>query len=352
MNRAIRTVSLAAAANASLLVGCAALQGLQKPKTNQPQAAASSTPAPSPAASATPIGAALAAKLGVMGNELTSGFKNAGERMRHRALAPQRAVDAISAADERAIGQATALKIIQESGGLVLEDGLVRYVNAVANHVGMHGERTVKRADGSVRLKARRFFVGVLDDDAMNAYALPGGYVLVTRGLLENLSCEADLAWVLAHEIAHVDNEDGLKALKQAVGGTAFLKAWSGTENDARFDDSEFFAKVVDRLAEITYRAGLDADLERIADKQGLRYTVAAGYDSRSAARVLDLLATSPPEKYRIFASHDPPAVRRQLLGALLDEAPKGRLGIRRFDQGAIQRLEAASRMTAARGTP
>src|SRR5205085_1175167 len=110
----------------------------------------------------------------------------------------------------------------------------------------------VKGKDGIARLNSRRFFVGVVNDDSMNAYALPGGYILLTRGLVENLSCESDLAWVLGHEISHVDNEDGLTALKGVVGSAAFGKelahfgAQKSEEETASFKNPAFFAKVVD----------------------------------------------------------------------------------------------------------
>ena len=262
------------------------------------------------------------------------------------------AIDAIGPDDERAIGQAAALNIIQQSGGLVLDHGLVAYVNAVANYVGLHGERAVTGKDGIARLKARRFFVGILDDDSMNAYALPGGYILVTRGLLENLSCEADLAWVLGHEIAHVDNEDGLKALKAAVGTTAFAKelvhfgaAAEPKEEDAdaskaSFENPDFFAKVVDKLTSISFSLGLGRDDERQADALGLQYAIRAGYDAKAAKRVLDLLATFP-SKRKVFKTHDEPPERLQLLTRKILDAPAGHLGITRFDRGAIQRLEA-----------
>lgn len=307
-------------------------------KSNQP---ASPTATPVAAASATPAppGAGLADRLNKIGSEMTAGLKDAGTRLEERSAAPSRAVDAITPAQERAIGQAAAFNIIQQSGGLVLEEGLLRYVNQVANAVASVGERTEKGKDGIPRIKARRFFVGVLDSDSMNAYALPGGYILVTRGLLENVSCESDLAWILGHEIAHVDAEHGLKALKLAVGGSAFIKEWTATSGESSLDNPEFFTKLVDKLTDITYRAGLQAKDERTADLQGLALSVKAGYDSRAPRRVLDLLATNPA-KWKPFASHDSPAHRAQLLGEHMEDAPHGKLGLARFESECIARLD------------
>lgn len=342
MNTRGRTTAVAVAVNALLLLGCTALQNLQAgTNTAKP---ASPTPTPVAAASATPPpGAALAERINKVGSEVKTGFKDAGDRLDERGAAPQRAIDAITPAQERAIGQAAALGIIQQSGGLLLEEELVRYANQVANYVASNGERTEKGKDGVARIKARRFFVGVLDSDSMNAYALPGGYLLLTRGLLENLSCESDLAWVLGHEIAHVDAEHGLKALKLAVGGSVFLKEWTGTAGESSLDNPAFFAKLVDKLTDITYRAGLQAKDERFADAQGLQLAVKAGYDSHAPTRVLELLATNPA-KWRPFASHDGPAQRVQLLGAALDSSPKGKLGLERFEKECIARIDGAKR--------
>lgn len=337
--KARATLGVAAAVNAALLLGCTALQNLQGTNTNKP-----ATPAGSPTATATPIGAGIAKRVNEGFETAKSGTKaRIGEESAiwaARGKAAQNAIDAITPAQERAVGQAAALNIIQQSGGLVLEERLVQYVNGVANAVGSKGARKPS-PNGNVRLKARRFFVGILNDPGMNAYGLPGGYILLTRGLVENLTCESDLAWILGHEIAHVDNEDGLKALKLAVGGREFLSQLrGGGEKEATLDDEDFFARVADKMANITYAAGLDKDEELAADLLGLEYAMKSGYDSRAPKRVLELLATNA-KKVRAFASHDTPQRRLEVLGARVEKQPNGKLGIERFDEGAVQRLEA-----------
>jgi beta-barrel assembly-enhancing protease len=339
-----RAAALAVTVNASLLLGCTALQSLQGgTQAKKPAASPTATAAAATASPTAAPGAALTDRINKIGSEMNTGFKDAGKRLDDRSSAPARAIDAITPAQERAIGQAASFSIIQQSGGLVLEEGLVRYVNQLANYVASNGERTEKGKDGVARIKARRFFVGILDSESMNAYALPGGYLLVTRGLLENLSCESDLAWVLGHEIAHVDAEHGLKALKGVVGGSTFLKEWTGTTGESSLDNPAFFAKLVDKLTDITYKAGLQAKDERVADTTGLELSVKAGYDSAAPKRVLELLATNPA-KWKPFASHDAPAARVQLLGPVLDKAPSGKLGLERFEKECIARIDGVKR--------
>lgn len=345
MGRRRQTLVLAISVNAALLLGCinGSLLGSKTPDKNKPVPRVTATAGTAPS---TPNPGEFGRAVQNLKTSFTSLAKASGA-----------AIDAISADDERAIGQAASINIIQQSGGLVLEEGLIKYVNAVANHIGQQGQRVVTGKDGVARINSRRFFVGVLADDSMNAYAMPGGYILLTRGLLQNLSCESDLAWVLGHEIAHIDNEDGLKALKLAVGGSAFgkeLLQFGATKPEGEtvtFKNPAFFAKVADKLTEISFNFGLGREDERNADSQGLSYSTVAGYDAQGAKRVLELLATNPTKR-KIFATHDEPAVRLQLLNKQIGGLTVGKLGIERFDRGCIQRLDAARASSASASVP
>ncbi|MFP5418655.1 MAG: M48 family metalloprotease, partial [Gammaproteobacteria bacterium] len=102
---------------------------------------------------------------------------------------------------------------------LVRDDALQRYVNLVGNWVAQQSGRNEV---------TWRF--GVLDTEAINAFAAPGGYVFVTKGLYRMLDNEAELAGVLGHEIAHITKKHHLKVLKQstligALGQAASQKA-------------------------------------------------------------------------------------------------------------------------------
>ena len=336
----MRSGSLAALlAVSAAAAGCAQMQALtNRNLADRATPAATGTAAASPTASATNGGL-----FGTVKNDLSAGLARTRENLTEKTSAPARAIDAITPDEERAIGQAAALNIIQQSGGLILEESLVKYLNAAANAIAQEGERLVKGADGIPRVKARRFFVGVLDDDSMNAYGLPGGYILLTRGLLQNLTCESDLAFVLGHEIAHIDAEHGLKALKATVGTRAAFKQFTGTGDGqgASFSDSTFFATVVDAITNISFEAGLGKQDELDADNLGLQYATRAGYDSKSAKRVLDLLALYPA-KQKFFGTHPTPQARITTLGKSLESRTSGTLGVERFDSGCLQRLEAS----------
>src|SRR3954471_8381239 len=94
---------------------------------------------------------------------------------------------------EQAIGEASAAKLIHIFG-LYENPEMTKYVNLVGNAVARAGARP-----------GLLFHFAILDTDVVNAMAMPGGYVFVTRGALSLMDNESELAGVLAHEVAHVD---------------------------------------------------------------------------------------------------------------------------------------------------
>lgn len=256
------------------------------------------------------------------------------------------AVDNISEEDERALGQATAVSVVQESRGLVLDDALlVRYVNRVANNVAQRGSRKPTRRDGTIRPRSRSFVVGVLDDDeTLNAFSTPGGYVFLTTGLLRDLGSESELAWVLGHEIAHVDYEHGLQALELYVGQQAIAASLMGRDHSVKWSDPGFFGKMAATMANLSDKVHGKRE-EREADALGLEYALAAGYDADGGARVLEMLAERSVQRLSPLTSHDLPYARRVALTDAIEAAKKqpgyaGRVGASRFTRECIDRLD------------
>lgn len=267
--------------------------------------------------------------------------------------ASTKAIEAISPQDERAVGQASSLIVIAVGGekhGLLLDKRLVDYVNEVGNLVAQQGTRMPMSEKGKPRTLARRFFFGVINDDTWNAYSLPGGYIYVTRGLLENITSESDLAFVLGHEIVHVDREHNLAAMKAQIGGgataSAFLKETNllGTneKGEVSFNNEKFFGVIAGKLAEIKLKFGLDKDQEREADKVGLQYAIAAGYDSHGAERVLNLLALNPNAVRKVIRQHDTAEQRLALLADDIAKAKPGAVGMKRYEDIGFRSLATA----------
>ncbi|HJQ97141.1 MAG TPA: M48 family metalloprotease, partial [Candidatus Polarisedimenticolaceae bacterium] len=104
----------------------------------------------------------------------------------------------ISEDQEFAIGEGADREVRKEFGSYLESPALRSYVDRVGNSLAAKGERP-----GMV------FHFEVLDSPVINAFALPGGFVYVTRGMLERLSSEDELAMVLGHEIGHVTARHG-----------------------------------------------------------------------------------------------------------------------------------------------
>ncbi len=175
--------------------------------------------------------------------------------------------------DEIAVGRNVTGTILG-AAALVNDAGLQAYVNKVGRWVASQSER----AD-----MAWRF--GVIDSSDINAFAAPGGYVLITKGLYQRLTSEAQLAGVLGHEIAHVVQKHHLKVMqKQALldAGTSFLKE--------KISKNKLTQRAVSTGAEISAR-NLDKSAEYEADSMGTVLAARAGYEVYGLAEVLQALA-------------------------------------------------------------
>lgn len=175
--------------------------------------------------------------------------------------------------DEIAVGRNVTGTILG-AAPLVKDDGLQQYVNKVGRWVASQSER----AD-------LPWHFGVIDSNDINAFAAPGGYVLITKGLYQRLTNEAQLAGVLGHEVAHVVQKHHLKVMqKQALldAGTSLLKE--------KISKNKLTQRAVSTGAEISAR-NLDKSAEYEADSMGLVLAARAGYDAYGLAEVLQDMA-------------------------------------------------------------
>ncbi len=159
---------------------------------------------------------------------------------------------------------------------------------------------------------------GVLDDNDINAFAAPGGYVFITKGLLANMKSEAELAGVLAHEISHVLRRHHLNAIKKGA-RTGLMAEFAGAalkESGA----NPAFNKLVNAGTEL-YARGLDKDDEFEADRMGVVIAARAGYDPYGLPAVLQTLQSLNPKDTKLalmFKTHPALADRLNLLDQLM----------------------------------
>jgi predicted Zn-dependent protease len=155
----------------------------------------------------------------------------------------------------------------------------------------------------------------ILDDPAVNAFALPGGFVYVTRGLMTHLGSEAELVAVLGHEAGHVTARHGVNQMSKQILATVGLGVAVLANPD--LEDWAFLGEIGLGLAFLKY----SRDDERQADDLGLRYAVRTGYDPRQMPEVFRILdAVSKVEGVGRLPSwlstHPDPGVRGQRIQA------------------------------------
>ncbi|MGP1718555.1 MAG: M48 family metalloprotease [Methylophilus sp.] len=176
--------------------------------------------------------------------------------------------------DEIAVGRNVTGTILG-AAPLVNDAKLQAYVNKVGRWVASQSERT-----------SLPWHFGVIDSSDVNAFAAPGGYVLITKGLYQRLTSEAQLAGVLGHEIAHIVQRHHLKVMqKQALmdAGTSFLKE--------KISKNKITQRAVTTGAEISAR-NLDKSAEYEADSMGTVLAARAGYEAYGLAEVLQDMET------------------------------------------------------------
>jgi predicted Zn-dependent protease len=185
---------------------------------------------------------------------------------------------------------------------LVKDAALQQYVNKVGRWVANQSERS-----------DLPWKFGVIDSADLNAFAAPGGYVLVTKGLYQKLQNEAQLASVLGHEIAHVVKKHQLKVLqKQQV-----VSAGSDWLKDKLSKKNKLADKAIGTGAEISAR-GLDKEAEFEADRMGMVLAARAGYDAFSLGEVLQIMAQTSQSDSSVallFKTHPHPDERLAKLG-------------------------------------
>lgn len=175
-------------------------------------------------------------------------------------------------AEELALGKATVAQILGVNR--LLEDKKIQlYVNLVGRHVANQTER-----------KDLKWSFGVIDSSAVNAFAAPGGYILITSALLNELQTEDELAAVLAHEVAHVVRKHHYRVMRKQKMLEFGAKA-------VRIEGAEELNKLSNMTAQVIAR-GLDKKAEFEADRDGMVYAARAGYDASALYAVLNRLGS------------------------------------------------------------
>ncbi len=216
--------------------------------------------------------------------------------------------------EEQEIGEATAAKMIAMFG-VIETPALVRYVNLVGQAVAQYAPRQVP------------YRFGILDSDIVGAFALPGGFIFITKTALEGMTNEAQLAGALGHEIVHVSErhlESAIRSKKNSSWAVEEAKAKTGSVTP------EVLRRRADAFLTEMFNMRLSRDKEDGADERGTLMAVQAGYSANGLLEFLRTLAVvqAKPESQRalgqLLSTHPPFDERVNHLAPVVEKSNAG----------------------------
>jgi len=222
-------------------------------------------------------------------------------------------------AQERQIGAEADPAVIAQFG-LYDDAGLTAYVDRIGQQV--VAESHLRRPDTEAEVRETPVVFRVLDSPVVNAFALPGGYIYVTRGLVAHVQNEAQMAVVLGHEVGHVAARHASKrALQQQLGQIGLIGTAIGGELLGLPGGQILQAGgTVAQLMFLSY----GRDDERESDELGVEYSALNGYASAEAAhffQTLKRISDSAGQEIPSFlSSHPDPGEREQTITRLAAE--------------------------------
>lgn len=211
---------------------------------------------------------------------------------------------------EVAIGRQLAMEVEQQAK-MVTDPIVTEYINRVGQNLVLHSDAKIP------------FTIKVIDSDEVNAFALPGGFFFVNRGLILAADNEAELAGVMAHEIAHVaarhamENQGKLQAINYGLLATIIF---GGGIAGAVAQNAGGFGQLLSFLQ-------FSRNAEREADTLGVQYLYAAGYDPTAMATMFEKLneknRKKPGTLAKIFSTHPQSIDRRDASLSLVARFPE-----------------------------
>jgi beta-barrel assembly-enhancing protease len=193
--------------------------------------------------------------------------------------------------------------------------------NPAARLVAEVGAQLVRLSNAARSPYADNFHFHLLGDpETVNAFALPGGQIFITRGLFVRLANEAQVAAVLAHEIGHVIHRHSAEQMAKGQLGQTLTVAVGVASDDGR--RGEMVAAAVNQMIQLKYGRGDESE----ADHYGLEAMAGAGYDPTAMLDVMRVLRAAagdqrPPE---FLSSHPLPETRLREIEEILRQTYPG----------------------------
>lgn len=218
------------------------------------------------------------------------------------------------------IGQ-EADKEIQQQYGIYNNDEIQKYVETVGQEV--LSVSHMRREDTDPKYKNTEFYFRVLDSPIVNAFALPGGYVYVTRGLLAHLGNEAQLAVVLGHEIGHVAaRHASQRAFEQQIGQVALIGGAVAGQELLGIPGGNIL-NIGSTAAQFLFLK-YGRDDERESDELGVEYAAMQNYDASEGAAFFESLERISEQSGQsipsFLSTHPDPSERSKTIPELAEE--------------------------------
>lgn len=198
----------------------------------------------------------------------------------------------ISREQEIAMGREAAPQLEDEFGGKVPDDQLQSYVNQVGLAVAAKSDRDMPYDFTLVR------------SDVPNAFALPGGKIFITAGLMVRMENERQLAAVLAHEVSHVAAKHNVKGLQRQMGAAVLVEVAGAVISGDAGTAAKWGAKIATNMMNLKY----SRNDEYQADAVGISYMKRAGYHPQGMVELLTVLynlsETEPGSLTEMFQTH------------------------------------------------
>ncbi len=231
----------------------------------------------------------------------------------------------ISPAQELQIGRQYAPEVEKQLGGAIDNAVFQNYINSIG--------RQIAAVSHTPQLE---FHYTAVNDTGINAMALPGGYVFITRGMLESLTTEAQLAAILAHETVHVTARHAAQAMSNQIGMEILLSAVTS-------DTTSQSVVTVARLGSQIIGLKHSRENETEADTIGLDYLVNAGYHPNAMVEIIEMLERQNQLRpIEFLSTHPSPANRRENIIKYINARgylTAGKTGRAEYEKNVLEQL-------------
>jgi len=199
----------------------------------------------------------------------------------------------VSEQQDIAIGRKYAPEVEKQMGGRIADGVLQNYIDSVGQRIA----RVSHRPDLEYHFVA-------LEDKSVNAFALPGGYIFITKGMLKKLTTEAQLAAILSHEIAHIVARHSSANMSREIGISILLSA---VTSDKTPQGVLTAADLTHQIIGLSY----SREDEKTADLAGLDYMTWAGYNPYGMVETIRMLQSQQESRpIEFFSTHPSPQSR------------------------------------------